>query len=293
MARAKQAEPEVIDAVAEKKKLNEEKKKIKAEQKQQRKEAKRRAKEISKQQEELDVEEESNSFVTIGATILIVLLWLAVIGAIIKLDIGGFGSNVLTPVLKDIPVVNKILPKTVVTETVDPDAYDGYTSLKEAQEQIRRLELELEKSQNESLAKDEEIANLKAEKTRLQEFEKKQLEFQRVTTKFYEDVVYAEKGPGIEAYKEYYEAMDPTTAEYLYKQVVTQLQESQEVQDYAAAYSSMKPKAAAAIFEEMTDNLDLAARILKTMTAESRGDILAVMDSEVAARLTKIMDPEK
>ena len=58
------------------------------------------------------------------------------------------------------------------------------------------------------------------------------------------------------------------------------------------AYSSMKPKEAAAIFEAMTDNLDLAARILNAMEAEDRGKILGVMDSEVAAKLTKIMDPE-
>lgn len=64
--------------------------------------------------------------------------------------------------------------------------------------------------------------------------------------------------------------MDPATAEYIYKQVVTQLEESQEIQDYAAAYSAMKPKQAAAIFEQMTNNLDLAARILKVMSAEDR-----------------------
>lgn len=71
--------------------------------------------------------------------------------------------------------------------------------------------------------------------------------------------------------------MDPATAEYIYKQVVTQLQESKEVQDYAAAYSSMKPKQAAAIFEKMTNNLDLAARILKVMSADDRGAILGSM----------------
>ena len=54
----------------------------------------------------------------------------------------------------------------------------------------------------------------------------------------------------------------------------------------------MKPKEAAAIFEAMTDNLDLAARILNAMEAEDRGKILGVMDPEVAAKLTKIMDPE-
>ena len=64
------------------------------------------------------------------------------------------------------------------------------------------------------------------------------------------------------------------------------------VQDYAAAYSAMKPKQAAAIFEQMTNNLDLAARILKVMSAEDRGKILGAMNSEVAAKITKIMDPE-
>lgn len=289
----RELEPGAVDAAAEKKKLNEEKKKLKSEQKQQRKEAKRRAKEISKQRDALDEEEEGNGLVTVGATILIIALWLAVICAIIKLDIGGFGSNVLTPVLKDVPVVNKILPGTQVTETTDTETYGGYTSLKEAEEQIRKLELELQNAQSDLKIKDDEINNLKAENTRLAEFEKKQVEFQRIKTAFYEEVVYAEKGPGAEEYRKYYEAMDPTTAEYLYKQVVAQLEESKEVQDYAAAYSQMKPKQAAAIFEAMTDNMDLAARILKVMSAEDRGAILGVMDSKVAARLTKIMDPEK
>ena len=168
----------------------------------------------------------------------------------------------------------------------------GYTNLQAATDQIKSLELQLQQAQSENLSLQEEITNLKAENVRLQEFEDKQVEFQRIKTEFFENVVYAENGPGAEEYKKYYEAMDPATAEYLYKQVVAQLEEDKAIQDYAAAYSSMKPKSAAAIFEQMTDNLNLAARILKTMSAESRGDILAAMDPEIAAKLTKIMDPE-
>lgn len=289
---AKQLDPEAAAAAEEKKRLSEEKKKLKSEQKQQRKEARQRAKEISKQRDALDEDGESNGLLTFGATILIVILWLAVIGAIIKLDIGGFGSNVLTPILKDVPVLNKILPGSRITETTDGEAYGGYTSLRDAVEQITALELELEAAQNSAGSRDEEVAKLRAEVDRLEEFEKKQLEFQRIKTEFYEEVVYSDKGPGAEAFQKYFEAMDPTIAEYLYKQVVAQAQESKEVQDYASAYSQMKPKQAAAIFEAMTDNLELAARILKTMNADSRGSILGVMDPEVAARLTKIMDPE-
>ena len=272
--------------------IREEKKKLKKEQQAQRKEAKRRAKEIAKQEDALDDGSEGNSLLTFGATILIVVLWMAVICAIIKLDIGGFGSSVVTPILKDVPVLNKILPANSITETTDGSAYGGYTSLEDAVDQIKSLELQLEQAQTASAAKEEELDQLKAEVLRLKEFENQQVEFQRIQKEFYDEVVYSDKGPGAEEYKKYYESMDPATAEYIYKQVVTQLEESQEIQDYAAAYSAMKPKQAAAIFEQMTNNLDLAARILKVMSAEDRGKILGAMNSEVAAKITKIMDPE-
>ncbi len=289
---AKGKSPEEMAAEAEKQKLNNEKKQLKQQQKNQKKEAKKRAKEIARQEEALMDEGESNGLVTFGATLLIVALWLAVICVIIKLDVGGFGSSVLTPILKDVPVVNRILPGNSLTETADPDSYGGYTNLRDAVEQIRKLELELEQAQNDIKAKKDEIDALKAEVIRLQEFEQKQVEFQRIRTEFYEEVVYAEKGPGAEAYKKYYEAMDPTTAEYIYKQVVTQLEESKKIQDFASTYSQMKPKEAAKIFEEMTDSLDLVARILKTMNAEDRGAVMGAMDPAVAAKLTKIMDPK-
>ena len=285
MAREKTPEEQTTDN--ERKQLAEEKKKLKKEQQAQRKEAKRRAKEIAKQEDALDDGSEGNSLLTFGATILIVVLC-----AIIKLDIGGFGSSVVTPILKDVPVLNKILPANSITETTDGSAYGGYTSLEDAVDQIKSLELQLEQAQTASAAKEEELDQLKAEVLRLKEFENQQVEFQRIQKEFYDEVVYSDKGPGAEEYKKYYESMDPATAEYIYKQVVTQLEESQEIQDYAAAYSAMKPKQAAAIFEQMTNNLDLAARILKVMSAEDRGKILGAMNSEVAAKITKIMDPE-
>ena len=289
---AREKTPEENAADNERKQLVEEKKNLKKEQQAQRKEAKRRAREIAKQEDELEDGNEGNSLLTFGATILIVALWLAVICVIIKLDIGGFGSSVVTPILKDVPVLNRILPGNSVTETTNSGAYGGYTSLQDAVDQIKSLELQLEQIQNASSAKDEELDQLKAEVLRLKEFENQQVEFQRIQKEFYDEVVYSDKGPGAEEYKKYYESMDPATAEYIYKQVVTQLQESQEVQDYAAAYSAMKPKQAAAIIEQMTNNLDLAARILKVMSADDRGAILGAMNSEVAAKITKIMDPE-
>lgn len=288
---AKQEDPRQIAVKAEKDQIKSDKKQLKNEQKQQKKEARRRAKEIAKREDELADDDEGGGFGTLLATIMIVMVWLAVILVIIKLDVGGFGSKVLTPILGEVPVLNRILPGNSVLETNDPESYGGYTSLVDAVDYIRQLELELERAQTANSEKNEEITELKAEVTRLKEFEQRQVEFQRIKTEFYEEVVYAENGPGAEAYRKYYEAMDPSTAEYIYRQVVVQLEESSEVQDWAAAYSQMKPKQAAQILEKMED-LNVAARILKTMGAESRGSIMGVMNSEIAAKLTKIMDPE-
>ena len=291
---AAKQDPNQTLIITEKNKIKSEKKQLQKEQKEQRKEAKKRAREIAKRENELSESEGGGGFAAFMATTLIVIVWLAVIAVIIKLDVGGFGSNVLTPVLKDVPVLNKILPNSHMLETTNPEEYGGYSNLKDAVAQIRLLESELERVNVDNQNKSLEIQDLKAEVERLKAFEEKQADFQRVMTEFYEEVVYSEKGPGADAFQKYFESMDPATAEYIYRQVATQMEEDAEVKKYAAAYgsSAMKPKQAAGIFEAMTDNLELAARILNAMSADDRGAILGVMDPAIAAKLTKIMDPE-
>lgn len=282
-----------IDKKAEKKRLKDERNKIKSDRKAQKKEAKQRAKEIAEQEAKLAEDEEAGGVSVFLVTVVIVVIWVAILCLLIKLDVGGFGSGVLAPVLKDVPVVNKILPADTTVTTDDEESYGGYTSLREAVDYIKELELQLEDAQAASTVDSEELAELRAEIERLQTFEDAQVEFERIKTEFYEEVIYAEKGPGVEEYQKYYQTIDPTTAEYLYKQVVQQVEVDKEIQDYAQAYAEMKPKEAASIFEAMTDDLDLAAKILYQMSAEDRGKILGVMDAEVAARLTRIMDPDR
>lgn len=289
------------NAAEEKKRIKAERKQLKNEQKQQKKEAKKRARELSQQESDIEDEQEGSGVPVVLITFFIVLIWVAILAVLIKLDVGGFGSGVLRPLIEDVPVLNKVLPDTVATEqpkapdasedTSQSDGYGGYTELRDAVEQIRVLELELEQAQMANQSDAEELEELRAEVERLRSFEAQQIEFERIKNEFYNEVIYAERGPGPEAYQKYYEAIDPAAAEELYKQVVLQVEEDAAVQEYARAYSSMKPAQAAAIFEQMTDNLDLAAKILNSMSAEERGAILGAMDSATAARLTKIMDP--
>lgn len=284
------------DAKLEKQRIKEEKKKFKEEQKAQRREAKEKAREIADREADLTDESGASTASVFMVTFVIVLIWIAILCLVVKLDFGGFGSNVLTPILKDVPVLNLILPSQsdipVSEDGTAEGEYSGYSDLSEAVDYIKELELELERAQSAQKASAEKVEELQADVERLKSFEEKQVEFQRLITEFYEEVVYADHGPGIEEYRKYYEEMDPAMAEYLYKQVVQEIEESDEIKDYAQAYSEMKAKSAATIFESMTDNLDLVARILGVMDADKRGDILGAMDPEIAARLTKIMDPE-
>ena len=59
----------------------------------------------------------NNKGIGILLGIMIVITWLSVMCLLIKCDVGGFGSKVLRPVLKDIPVINKILPDASDEET--------------------------------------------------------------------------------------------------------------------------------------------------------------------------------
>ena len=269
------------------KQLKEDQKAFKREQKNQKKEAKKRAKELENQQRELDEQIDGTNASVVVVTLFIIAIWLGILCLLVKMDVGGFGSNVLTPILKDVPV----LPSESGTETTKDKAYGGYNSIKDAVEEINNLQKQMETLQNNNTSYSEQIEALKAEVQRLQTFEDNQVDFQRIKEQFYEEVVYAENGPGAEAYRTYYEEMDPTTAEALYKQVIQEEAVNNKMKDYVATYSSMEASKAAAILSAMTDNLNLAAEILESLSSSSRAAIMAEMDPSIAARLTKIMNP--
>ena len=283
-------DPEVVKLKEDQKKFKEEQKKEKKDRKARKKEAKKKAKELADEEARIMDDEGGGGLPVFITTVIIILVWIAIICALIKLDVGGFGSGVLAPVLKDVPVVNKILPSTTTAqEDVDTSGYD---SIREAAKEVQDLEMQKSKLDEANTQKDQQIAALEEEVKRLKTFEEKQVEFERIKTEFYNEVVYAENGPGADEYVKYYQSMDPATAEALYKQVIVEQEESKEIQDYAQAYSEMKPASAAGIFEDMTDNLELVAKILWEMEPDKRGAVLAAMDPEVAAKLTKLMDPD-
>ncbi len=268
----------------------EEKELSKKEQKKLEKEAKKAEKEAAKE-EGLDEEEESagGSVLVAIVAILIVAIWLAIFALIVKMDVGGFGSTVLYPILKDVPVVNKILPE--VTEYAEEDEAYSFDTIDDAVVRIKELEAELADAKSTTSNSDAHIAELEAEAAELQQYKEDEANFEATKEKFYEEVVFSDNAPDISTYKEYYESIDSENAAAIYKEVVEQLQESEDLSDYVSTYSSMKASQAASIFDTMTDDLELVAKILGQMDASSRGDILGAMNTDTAAQVTKLMEP--
>lgn len=228
--------------------------------------------------------------VMIVATIVIIALWLAIFVLIVKWDVGGFGSTVMYPVVKDVPVLNMILPE-VKEEESESNVYN-YNTIDDAVAYIKQLELELAEAQEKIKSKNERIEKLKTKIDRLSNYEEKIKEYEELKKKFDNEVVFSSEAPDISVYRAYYEEMNPETAERIYKQVVTQQQVDAEMAEYVKTYSGMKPKKAAAIFDTMTEDFALVAKIMENMDADTRGSILAEMNAENAARLTEIMDPD-
>ena len=253
---------------------------------------KKAAKNMETDLENTEEEEGSSSKLAVAlVTLVIIIVWLAILALLIKWDVGGFGSTVMRPLLKDIPYVNRILPDSEDDLSTEEDY--PYKNMDEAVAYIKELEQELAQAQQGSSENSAYIADLEAQSQKLKEYEANEAAFEEEKEKFYNEVVFSDQAPDIEQYKEYYESIDPDNAERLYKQVVEQQQTDSKISDYVKGYSQMKPKEAAAIFDTMTDNLNLVAQILENMDAQSRADILGKMNSDTAAKVTEIMNPSE
>ena len=242
--------------------------------------------------DEFEEESGGGKVAVVFVTLMIIVIWIAILAVLIHFDVGGFGSTVMQPILKDVPYVNKILPKTEEEETkTKEDSKYPYKTVDEAVAYIKELEKELADAKESNSENDAYVADLEAQAAQWKEYKENEQKFEEEKAKFYKEVVFSDQAPDINEYKKYYESIDPQNAENLYKQVVEQQEKDDDMSDYVKAYSQMKPKQAAAIFDTMTDNLELVAKILSAMKADARGDILGNMKMDTAAKVTKLMEP--
>ena len=247
-------------------------------------------KDKNKENDMANDESTGSKIVTILIVLVIVIIWLAVFGVLIKLDVGNFGSEVLYPALKNVPVVNWILPEPTNGNKEESGEYDNLT---EANARIRELESKLAANSNASSANSSEVEELQAEVNRLKKFEEEQKAFSERVKEFDKNVVYNNKAPDTEEYKAYYEGINPDTAEEIYREVLKGYEYSQEVKDQADMYGKMEPASAAAVLSEMSNDLTLVAQILGSMQTSKRAEIMNNMSPTIAAQITTKMTSMK
>ena len=238
-------------------------------------------------------EESDSKIATVIFTLLTILIWLAVFAALIKLDVGGFGSTVLRPLLKDVPGVNMILPAASDNEIIENNNH-AYTNLAEADAYIKELEAKIAEYEEASNANSETLGELNSELERLRTFEADQKAFQAEKEQYYQEVVLGNGKENMQSFQQWYENMDAATAEVIYRQVLEQLQLDQRTEEYASIYSSMDAADVALIFQEMTGDLDTVAKILNNMDVKKRGAIMSALaqnDATFAAKITQLLAP--
>ncbi len=235
-------------------------------------------------------EKKSGKIKIILIGILFLVVWLGIFCVLVKLDVGGFGSSVMRPLFKDVPVINKILPDD---KTEGTSEYP-YKSLADAITYIKELELELQTYKDTIKDNEELIAELQSEIDRLKAFELSQEEFENLKEQFYNEIVFGENALSYENYKQYYEAINPDYAEELYRQVLEKYMYDTRYKELADAYAAMKPKKAAAALYEMTGDLDKVVAILKNMETDQRAAVLnelSDIDAVFCGKITVMLAP--
>ncbi len=227
--------------------------------------------------------------------ITIILLFIVIFMICVRMDVGGFGSATLRPVLKDVPLLNKILPPATDEEVA---AESGYSSLSQAVTKIGELEKEIEALKTAQNTAEGDNSDTAALQSRIQElenqvatlkvYEDNQKNFEATKEDFYREVVYNDN-VDVSDYTKWYESMNEDTAAKLYKEAVKTEETDAKNKELAEAYSHMKPEKAAKILENMTADLDTVVNILDAMSAKDRGEIMGEMSSAYAAKITKKM----
>ena len=231
--------------------------------------------------------EKSGGFATFLIIFIFVLIWLSVFALLIKLDVGDLGST-LRPYLKDVPVLNLILPK-VSDEVIQRENDYPFKNLDEAIDKIKELEKIISENDTTIKEQSDKIAELTAEINRLKVYEDNVLAFEDRVSKFDTYVVFNDKAPELEAYKEFYEGMYPQNAEKIYESVLKLLAYEEGIQEQAKLLSTMKPAQAAESLENMTADIEWITKVMLCMKTQQAADILNKMDSLFVAKIFQRM----
>lgn len=234
-------------------------------------------------------EDRENNIMKIVGGILVGLLVLAIaLAALIKFDVGGLGTTVIGPVIKDVPVLNMILPEMPEISEEDVEAYN-FETVEEAVEILKITEKMLMEKSEEAENIGEQLSDLTAEVERLRIFEANQVQFQEDKAQFDELLATT---PAAIVYTEWFEKMYPENAVALYESMIGEVVFDETLKETVDIYQNMKPAQAAPVLESMSvTQMDQVAAIIKGVSPDQAAKIMGLMEPRTAARITSYIYP--
>ena len=210
--------------------------------------------------------------------VIIFLLLTAFIVSVLLFNAFGIRDNHLRGVLSSIPIVNNVLPP--IEEPVSEQQTMPETNQFALQNRITQLEGELAAA-NYELEDLQELNRINnATIVRLQEIEARQGQYSADREAF--DRMIAE-GDQV-AFEAFFATMWPETAEEIYRSIVVQNVQDEEMRNYIATFENMNNNAASTLLVQMMQTeLDLVIDIVDNLSVDRRQRILAAMDVENAA----------
>ena len=221
--------------------------------------------------------------------LIFILIWLSVFALLIKFDAGSLGTT-LRPYLKDIPVLRMILPK-VSDEQIQQENDYPYKNLNEAIAAIKEYKEQIAALTKENEELKSQVAELTAENNRLKVYEENLKAFEERVKKFEEYVVFNDKAPDVENYKQFYEEIFPENAAKIYEEVLLLLEYDEELKRQTKLLTLMDPGNAAKAMEDMTADIKYLTDLLHCMKpAEAAGIMDEMNDLYVAKILQRMAD---
>lgn len=209
---------------------------------------------------------------------LIIILLLAGLVAAVKLDFLGLSSKYLVKSLEKIPGLSWFLPTQTKKDSMDNLNKD--VILKKYYEKEKEL-MDLKKN-SEQITQQLQLSQEKIQK--LENYEKQFDELEKREEALDEAVAKNDS----KAFVQFYEEMDPDTAKKIYIELKQEQVQDEKIKQLSSVYSNMEPNQAAEILSSMIKkDLNLVLAILRGMKSENVSAILADMESQDAALITK------
>lgn len=222
------------------------------------KELKQQKKQMQEELDELNGDTPKGRALCALAFVAALVILLGILFALIKMDVGGFASETLAPVIGDVPILRNVLPKDL-------------QSLSDSEIAAQEAAAEEQAQAAAQAAADSEAAAQEAAES--------------------EAAADSEAAAAAQA------AVDSEAAAQAQAESEAAAEEQAisdaALEDYVKTYSTMKAADAAAVFDNMMpDQMKLVVKILQNMTAEQRSAILAKMNTQNASDITVEMDKE-